>query len=148
MWEQLSYDDPDLSDVFFLKDKVKLKLPKISDKYFRVEAEKLFLSNPRSFGSMAGWYNGGSDMFVDQLVSIINSKKLKNKIKMYVRIIGKLILSWRRAMERTFEFQIQEVKINFLKMNLVIMIISHIMKIQKKQFKVIIKNYIFLKKKK
>ena len=148
MWEQLSYDDPDLSDVFFLKDKVKLKLPKISDKYFRVEAEKLFLSNPRSFGSMAGWYNGGSDMFVDQLVSIINSKKLKNKIKMYVRIIGKLILSWRRAMERTLEFQIQEVKINFLKMNLVIMIISHIMKIQKKQFKVIIKNYIFLKKKK
>ena len=103
MWEQLSYDDPDLSDVFFLKDKVKLKLPKISDKYFRVEAEKLFLSNPRSFGSMAGWYNGGSDMFVDQLVSIINSKKLKNKIKMYVRIIGKLILSWRRAMERLYK---------------------------------------------
>jgi hypothetical protein len=53
---------------------------------------------------MAGWYNGGSDMFVDQLVSIINSKKLKNKIKRYVRITGKLILSWRRAMERTLEF--------------------------------------------
>lgn len=55
MWEQLSYNDPDLSDVFLLKDKVKLKLPKISDEYFRVEAEKLFLSNPSSFGSMAGW---------------------------------------------------------------------------------------------
>jgi len=102
MWEQLSYDDPELSDVFFLKEKVKLKLPTISDDIFKLEAQKLFLANPTSFGSMAGWYNGGSDMFIDKLISVIKSKKYKDRIKMYVRIIGKLVLSWRRAMERLY----------------------------------------------
>lgn len=99
MWEQLSYDNPELSDVFSLENKVKEIIPLLTHTVFKIEAEKLFLSASSQFGSLAGWYNGGSDLFINELVTKIRKKK----IKMYIRIIGKLVLSWRRAMERLYK---------------------------------------------
>ena len=99
MWEQLSYDNPELSDVFSLENKVKEIIPLLNHTVFKSEAKKLFLSASSQFGSLAGWYNGGSDLFINELVTKIRKKK----IKMYIRIIGKLVLSWRRAMERLYK---------------------------------------------